>query len=223
MNDNNSPMRLFHTFAEDRLDGIVHITNSINTISSPSDYIKTNGLMGYAFNIKRDADSNFSFSIAGVRYNQLTNKVEAYVETYKNVAADQLESGLPDGSHASGKTWGTEDTNPFGFELDNIDTSSGKIDIWIDVVANDGVTNGRKGTAGTYTVRFFGSDPDRINSADNSVAYSTTLEPLAVLVVAASDVSNPYSSSLVDMKSKLGCYASIQSEQNLKGIWEFAF
>lgn len=220
INSEDSPIRGFTTIGSDHLDGIVHITNTINEIETPSEYMKANGVMGYIFNLKEDDDNKFSFSIAGFRYNQLTQKTEAYVETYKNVTADAVTGSLPAGSHAIGETWGTND---FGFELGNISPTSDKLDIWIDVVANDGVTNGRKGTAGTYTVKFFDSDPKRNDSEDNSVGYTTTLEPLAVLVVAASDVSNPYSSSLADMKSKLGCYASVQGYQRLTGEWQFTF
>lgn len=220
INSEDSPIRGFTTIGSDHLDGIVHITNTINEIETPSEYMKANGVMGYIFNLKNDDDNKFSFSIAGFRYNQYTQKTEAYVETYKNVTADAVTGSLPAGSHATGETWGTND---FGFELGNISPTSDKLDIWIDVVANDGVTNGRKGTAGTYTVKFFDSDPKRIESDDNSVGYTTTIEPLAVLVVAASDVSNPYSSSLADMKSKLGCYASVQGYQRLTGEWQFTF
>ena len=220
MNNESSLMRGFTTLRDDHLDGIVHITNTINEIETPSESIKANGVLGYIFNLKKDDDNKFSFSIAGFRYNQYTQKTEAYVETYKNVTADELTGSLPAGNHATGESWGPYD---FGFELGNISPSSGKIDIWIDVVANDGVTNGRKGTAGTYTVKFFDSDPKRIDSDDNSVGYSTTLQPLATLVVAASDVSNPYSSSLADMTSKVGCYANIQGYQKLTGKWQFTF
>lgn len=219
-NNESSLMRGFTTLRDDHLDGIVHITNTINEIETPSESIKANGVMGYIFNLKQDDDNKFSFSIAGFRYNQYTKKTEAYVETYKNVAADALTGSLPAGNHATGESWGIND---FGFELGNISPSSGKIDIWIDVVANDGKTNGRKGTAGTYTVKFFDSDPKRNDSDDNSVGYTTTIEPLAVLVVAASDVSNPYSSSLADMTSKVGCYANIQGYQRLTGTWQFTF
>lgn len=219
-NNESSLMRGFTTLRDDCLDGIVHITNTINEIETPSESIKANGVMGYIFNLKKDDDNKFSFSIAGFRYNQYTKKTEAYVETYKNVTADALTGSLPAGSQATGATWGEDG---FGFELGNISPSSGKLDIWIDVVANDGKTNGRKGTEGTYTVKFFGSDPQRVVSDDNSVGYSTTLQPLATLVVAASDVSNPYSSSLADMTSKVGCYASIQGNQRLTGTWQFTF
>ena len=219
-NNESSLMRGFTTLKDDHLDGIVHITNTINEIETPSESIKANGVMGYIFNLKKDDDNKFSFSIAGFRYNQYTKKTEAYVETYKNVTADALTGSLPAGSQATGATWGEDG---FGFELGNISPSSGKLDIWIDVVANDGKTNGRKGTEGTYTVKFFGSDPQRVDSDDNSVGYTTTIEPLAVLVVSASDVSNPYSSSLADMTSKVGCYASIQGKQRLTGEWQFDF
>ncbi len=219
-NNESSLMRGFTTLRDGCLDGIVHITNTINEIETPSESIKANGVMGYIFNLKQDDDNKFSFSIAGFRYNQYTKKTEAYVETYKNIAADALTGSLPAGNHATGESWGIND---FGFELKNISPTSGKLDIWIDVVANDGKTNGRKGTEGTYTVRFFGSDPQRVVSDDNSVGYSTTLQPLATLVVAAADVSNKYSSSLADMTSKVGCYANIQGNQRLTGTWQFDF
>ena len=218
--------RGFKTFADSKLDGIVHITNTINPLNTQNNGVKTNGVMGCIFNLKRYMDNEdnvyiYSFSIAGFRYNQLTSKVEAYVETYKNVSAMDLEGSLAAYSHATGETWGNND---FGFELRNISPASGNLDIWIDVVANDGQTTGRNGEAGTYTVKFFSADPGRQNGENNAVTYTNTDVPaLATLTIAATDVFNPYSSTLDSMKAPFGCYASVQGYQTLTGEWEFAF
>ena len=127
---------------------------------------------------------------------------------------------MPAGNPATGESLVIND---FGFELGNISPSSGKLDIWIDVVANDGKTNGRKGTAGTYTVKFYSADPGRQNGENNAVSYTTSVQALATLTIAASDVNNPYNSTLTSMEAPFGCYASIQGNQRLTGEWQFAF
>ena len=221
-NTASSPHRGFITFTAKKFDGIAHIRNTINPLdTSNNNIVVTNGVMGYIFNVKEE-NSSFSFSIAGVRYNQKQNKAEAYVETYKNISAQDLEQSLTGGIHATSedKTWAPD---AFGFELaDKPNVSSGALDIWIEVVANDGVTSGRTGAAGTYTVNFYSADPGRTDGTNYAITYqNSSVQPIASLKVEAKDVSNPYTTSLIQMKAPIGCYASVQPYQTLTGTWEF--
>ena len=173
-----------------------------------------------------------SFSIAGVRYNQSTKKVEAYVETFKDVLESSIESDatlLNNGIHAKGnKTW-----SEFGFDLFESTknyNAGDKFDVWIDVVANDGETEGRNGTAGSYTVRFFDKDPGRNKGTNDKLTYDNeaTVKKLAELTIAADDVSNPFKKSgetkgkLSNMQSKIGYYYNVQPKQKLTGSWKFS-
>ena len=221
-NTEETPHRGFITFNISKLDGIAHIKNTIKPLNtSNNNFVVTNGIMGYIFNVKEE-NNMFSFSIAGVRYNQKQNKAEAYVETYKNISAQGLEESLTGGIHATSedKTWASD---AFGFELaDKPDVTSGALDIWIDVVANDGETNGRKGAAGTYTVNFYSADPGRTDGTNYAITYqNSSVQPIASLKVEAKDVSNPYTTRLIQMKAPIGCYASVQPYQTLTGTWEF--
>ncbi len=221
-NTEETPHRGFITINTSKLDGIAHIKNTIKPLNtSNNNFVVTNGIMGYIFNVKEE-NSSFSFSIAGVRYNQKQNKAEAYVETYKNISAQGLEQSLTGGSHAT-STNNQWNQNDFGFELaDKPNVTSGALDIWIDVVANDGETNGRKGAAGTYTVNFYSADPGRTDGTNYAITYqNSSVQPLATLTVETADVSNPYSTSLIQMKAPIGCYASVQPYQTLTGTWEF--
>ena len=218
--------RGFKTLQNKHLDAIMHISNTIHEIDNPTNSLKTNGVMGYIFNLKKDSETNkYSFSIAGIRYNQKSNKVEAYVETFKDVEGDKLESDLPKGTHASGeKTWGTND---FGFELDTLKENNGKIDVWIDVVANDGTSTNRDGAAGTYTVTFYGADPHRTKKGSSGLEYDADAVALATFTIPVADVSNPFvkegqtEGALTNMQSDIGFYANIQAGQTLTGEWKF--
>ena len=213
----------FKTFSSPYcLDEIVHITNTINPLDTTLiSNVKTNGVMAYLFNYKHSEDYKDSFSLAGVRYNQQTKKIEAFVETYKNISYSDIREGLlPPGTHATSDNKWTD--NEFGFELEGITPMSDTFNVWIDVVANDGQTTGRTGTPGTYTVNFYSEDPGRQSSDLYAIEYSNSnVQPLATLVVGTEDVSNPYFTSLYNMISKSGCYASVQPGQTLTGTWEF--
>ncbi len=230
-NDGNTTSRGFKSLQNQHLDAIVHITTNVNTMdSSTANDLKANGVMGYIFNIKKNESTNkYDFSIAAVRYNQNTSKTEAYVETFHDVDGDKLEDQLPLGEHAtSDKEW---ETNAFGFDL-GITPVNGKIDVWIDVVANDGVTEGRDGTAGTYTVRFFNDNPGRTKNVSNyALTYSNDVNPLkATLTIGTDDVSNKFGTDTGDnaniknlkaMQADIGFYANVYAGQNVTGEWKF--
>lgn len=221
VNDSSALARAFKTLKTEHLDATCHISNKINKIDNPSDKLRTNGVMGFIFNLKKDDTTNeYSFTIAGVRYNQQNGKVEAYVETFTGVDGTKLEDELPDGKAASGYSY-----SGFGKEItgDFYNSTKDELNIWIDVVANDGETDGRKGGKGTYTVRFFDQDPERKNGVTkNTVAYKDGVNAKYTWTIEATDVSNKFADDkgLKSMKSDLGFYANVTAGQTLNGTWE---
>ena len=237
-NDTGDLIRGFKTLNTKHLDAILHITNTINKIDTPSAALKTNGVMGYIFNMAEDENKKWAFTIAGVRYNQLTGNVDAYVESFKDIDATKLESADFTGA-VKAKDSPTY-TDGFGFTLvpksavDALLTAEkgtekeNQLDVWIDVIANDGESVGRKGTAGTYTVRFFAEDPGRTKKSSNGLEYKNAdVEALAEVTVLADNVNNPFvkegeeKGKLSNMQSDIGYYYNIQKDQKLTGKWKF--
>ena len=234
-NDGDSVTRGFKTLQTKHLDALCTIETTVTDLVAGKN-AKANGTMGYIFNIVKDANDKYSFTIAGVRYNQVSGAVEAYVETFKNVAKDNLEKELTDGVHASGsKAWGTSD---FGFTLltkAEVDvalaaqtTTPKKLTLYIDVIANDGATTGRTGTAGTYTVNFYTQDPKRKSS---SKSYNLEWEnntgtngPEASFTIQPTEVNTTYDATkgLTSMQADVGFYANVYAGQTLKGTWQFS-
>ena len=238
-NETEALMRGFKTLNTKHLDAILHITNTINKIDTPSNDLKTNGVMGYIFNMAEDENKKWAFTIAGVRYNQLTGNVDAYVESFKNIDATKLESEDFTGAVIA-KGSPTYNTDKFGFTLvpksavdellkaEKGTEKENQLDVWIDVIANDGESVGRKGTAGTYTVRFFAEDPGRTKKSSNGLEYKNAdVEALAEVTVLADNVNNPFvkedeeKGKLSNMQSDIGYYYNIQKDQKLTGKWKF--
>jgi len=227
-------LRGFKMLSTKHLDAICHIENTVHAIENPATATEySNGVMGYIFNyLKDDETGNASFSIAGVRYNQKTKRVEAYVETFSGKHEDDIEGDatlLNDGAHATGnKTW-----TGFGFDLFGAERTFAegeKFDVWIDVVANDGETEGRDGTAGSYTVRFFDKDPGRNKGLNDKLTYDNinSVTKLAELTIAPGNVNNKFvktgetEGKLTNMQSKIGYYFNVQPGQTLTGNWKFS-
>ena len=183
-NENNTVTRGFKTLQTQHLDAICHIETTVNELAKKKDadgnVAVANGTMGYIFNVVKDDNDKYSFTIAGVRYNQDLGNIQAYVETFKGIDKNELEDELTGGKPATGSpNYGRN----FGFQLisktdvdsvlDAQTTSPKKLEIWIDVVANGTVKDGnsmktptgRNGTPGTYTVSFYYEDPHRNSSA----------------------------------------------------------
>ena len=91
--------RGFLTLKDKHLDAVCKIETTINPIAAADLANKVaNGVTGVIFNYKEDEDKGTaSFTIAGIRYNQSTKKVQAYVETFKDVDIDALEYELSGG------------------------------------------------------------------------------------------------------------------------------
>ena len=236
-NDTESVKRGFKMLKTKHLDAMLHITNTPNTIENPKNQAgkKTNGVMGYIFNYKEDETTQkSSFTIAGVRYNQYTGTVQAYVDTFKNIDNSKLSTEAFDGGvKAKGLPAYTDDGF---FDLVDKDTvaevlaeNDGKLDIWIDVVANDGESVGRTGTAGSYTVRFFGADPQRKKKTGNGLEYkNASAVKLAEATVEVANVNNRFvkageeEGKLTNMQSDIGYYFNVSKQNTLTGKWEFS-
>ena len=244
-NDGDAVTRGFRTLKTKHLDAICHIEYTVTDLVKGKDAVAT-GTMGYIFNVVKDDDDKYSFTIAGARYNQDKGNIQAYVETFKGVAKDKLEQELTGGIHATG-TKDDYTSTAYGFELVDKDTvkeildaqgDNKKLELWIDLVANgqvkktvDGVSTmvtpkGRDGAVGTYTVNFYGSDPLR-NSAATSYDLTwnnASADLLYTCTVKAADVNAAYDESkgLSSMQSDVGFYANVYKGQTLKGKWQFS-
>ena len=225
-NENGSVTRGFKTLGTKHLDAICHISMDVKGLNGSGQV--SNGTMGYIFNLVKNEDESYNFTIASARYNQSTQKTEAYVETFKNVAADKLEEELSGGSHAKGdKTW-----SGYGFNLD-VKPVGGKLDLWIDVAAQgQGMVNNKltdyeyrtKGDAGTYIVKFFDKDPGRkLGLGSYDLTYKNNVTPLATLTVEKKDVNTTYDTAkgLTSMQAETGFYANVYAGQTLSGTWKF--
>ena len=235
-NGGTTVTRGFKSLNTKHLDAICKIEMDVKALVGTEE--KANGSMGYIFDIQGPTDGKYNFSIAAVRYNQQssTNKyLEAYVETFKDVPAADLEKELTGGIHATGSVGSTTTTwnsTAYGFTLVPSANMSqvlndGKITLWIDVVANDNSTSGRTGTAGTYSVRFFKADPQRKNGALTSCTHeyessTATNDKLAEFTVAATNTSIDTTKSLTTWQSDIGCYANVYAGQTLNGKWTFS-
>ena len=235
--------RGFKPLKTKHLDAICHIQMTKKDLIGAGQV--ANGAMGYVFNLVEDDKAGTkSFSVAGIRYNQ-SKGLSAYVETFKDVPNDELETtALTADAVATGL--GTYDDSPFGKIIANKSTvesklKNGVLDVWIEVVANGKAKktvngeetwitpNGRDGTPGTYTVYFFLEDPKREkNDSPNNyeLTYNgsnTRPADIGHAVVAADDVFMAYDSTkgLTSMQSYMGCYANVYKKQTLEGTWEF--
>ena len=244
-NEGDSTTRGFKTLQTKHLDAICHIETTVTELKG--DNAKASGTMGYIFNVVKADDDTYSFSIAGVRYNQKNGNVEAYVETFKGIAADKLEEDLTGGKKATGLSYG--DT-AFGFTLVEKDDVNSllaaqteepkKLELWIDLVASGKASKdatdypkGRHvGADGTYTVSFYWKDPVRNSSATSydltygeakGAAPTTFAEGfLKSCTIEAADVNAAYDAEkgLTSMQSDVGFYANVYAGQTLKGTWK---
>ena len=241
-NETNSVTRGFKTLKTKHLDAICEIEYTVTDLVAGKGSVAT-GTMGYIFNVVTNADDTYSFTIAGVRYNQDIGNIQAYVETFKNIAKDKLEDELSGGIQATGSNSGYAST-AFGFELVDKNTVKAlldaqtstpkKLNLWIDVVANGKALSngelkpqeGRTGTDGTYTVTFYGEDPQR-NSAATSykLTYDNSdADVLYTCSIKKDDVNSSYDETkgLTSMQADVGFYANVYAGQTLKGTWKLS-
>ncbi|MBR5401917.1 MAG: hypothetical protein IK102_08910 [Treponema sp.] len=233
-NTGDTMARGFESLATKHLDGVCAIENTINELEDTSKI--TNGVMGYIFGIVTDDTDKdnikYSFSIAGVRYNQKTKKVNAYVESFKDVPKADLEKQLTGGKKAKDSPQykdanGTNDSSGFGFDLGSKDdfVKDGVMKVWIEVIANDGTTPGRTGTKDTYTVKFFNADPKRKSGPQQApwdLEYNTGAPEAKITVTVLADNVYAKGDKFTDMEADMGYYANVQPKQTMNGTWKIS-
>lgn len=229
--------RGFKTLQTKHTDAICKITNTINGTSC-------DGVMGYIFDYKEETDKSVSFTIAGLRIKTDSDGkhfASAYVETYKNVDPETLETGSGfmklNGAKADPISasydygWGPADGN-FGKILvrssdvelalaaNKVAGRENELDIWVELVANLGSgTTGRDGTQGTYTVNFYHTDPKRTKGDNNTLTYTNKTGCL----LASANVSTTNTAFTTELpQTEQGFYATVYGGQTLTGKWEFS-
>ena len=243
-NDSDDTTRGFKTLKTKHLDAICHIETTVTDLVDKTvnnSKMVSSGTMGYIFNVvKNEEENTYNFSIAGVRY--VTGKnVQAYVESFKDVPADELEKGIDDYSeNKCGETY-----TGFGFELlsesevntvlSNQSSEPKKLELWIDLVANGKAnkndTKYPKGrgddlSAGTYTVSFYKGNPERKSTSGSyDLTYNESKKSeyfIKSLNVPSNFVNAAYNAEkgLTSMQSDVGFYANVYAGQTLKGKWE---
>ena len=227
-------------------------TDAICKLSAKVTGDDCDGVMGYIFDYLKNDDETLNFTIAGLRLKKYSSnwKAEAYVETYRNVDPETLESGASfkkkDGTSAlvsqNGWTYATDDA--FGKEIlpktgvpqDYLNqmiatakANDAPVDIWVELVANDGTSAGRDETKGTYTVNFYCEDPKRAKDG-NALKYGdggTTSTPSDVegyitsATIGKANVNTPFDTATALPQTEQGFYATVYAGQTLKGEWKF--
>ena len=229
-NDTDGIARGFKTLKSKHLDAVCKIETTIVNIPSAelgetTGKRVTNGVMGVIFNYKEnDAKTHANFSIVGTRYNQKDDKVEVYCESWTNIELSALEEEFRDGAQATSSTDISSSYTGWGKALTASDFISGdKMTVWIDIIANDGATGGRNGTAGTYTINVYNADPGRKSATGaNALQWTNGLTPKASWTIPVASVNNAYANSdLSTMKCKFGFYANVQPNVTFTGSWNF--
>lgn len=214
--------RGFKSLKTRHYDAVCKISNTTTANKQYGD-----GVMGYIFALSQNSDSTYNFGLAGVRNNN--GKVEAYVSYFSNIGGKYLSAGqnfADKNGIIIGKTGCLAAEHDITKEAlgdtswKTIKTSAGtSFDVWINVVANDGTSEGRTGDAGSYTVSFYTADPLRTTSAigSNTEYGAGGASAVAEYTVPASDTG------LVEMtKLDLGFYANVYGESTVKGTWELS-
>ena len=243
-NDTDQITRGFKTLQTKHTDAICKLSAKVTGDSC-------DGVMGYIFDYLKNEDETLNFTIAGLRLKKYSSnwKAEAYVETYRNVDPETLESGASfkkkDGTSAlvGTNSW-TYDSDAFGkvilpmtgFPQDYLNqmiatakANDTPVDIWVELVANDGTSAGRTGTKGTYTVNFYCEDPKR-DKAGDALKYGeggTTSTPSNVegyidsVTIGKANVNTPFDTATTLPQTEQGFYATVYAGQTLKGEWKF--
>lgn len=230
--------RAFETLKTKHFDAVCKITQTVNSIAIPNDN-NGDGVLGFIFDLSQDNTTKlYNFTIAGTRYNVTKGETQVYVTKYINIDSKYLSDGNnfcgSDGQPAKKVTsFNRKDTaaqyidylvGPGGYEkLEGvkIDETKAQASIWIDVIANDGKSKNRTGEAGSYTVKFYTSDPKRETSAggrDTTYDKNDTA-PTAAKKVTISTSDTGYNKAT---QNDLGFYANVYSKRTLTGSWELS-
>ena len=217
--------RGFETLKTDHVDGICKITAKVNNNVGNGD-----GILGYIFNQTVNEDGTYNFTIAGLRF--AATKIQCYVSDYKYVSSEYLSKGN-DFCDVNGVQVGkagclatcTESLNPAISTLKTMTINNGdEVSIWIDVVANDGTSKGRKDAKNTYTVKFYDKDPGRTKDGDE-LTYDSTVTAISAATATGIALNNPLPEGTAHFsstkgQSKLGFYANVYANRKLTGNWK---
>ena len=237
-NESDGFSRGFKSLKTNHLDAVCKITQTVNSVAITKDN-NGDGVLGFIFDLSQDNTTKlYNFTIAGTRYNVSKDETQVYVTKYINIDSKYLSAGSDfcgsDGKPAKKVTlFNREDTaaqyidylvGSGGYEkLEGvkIDKTKAQASIWIDVIANDGTSKNRKGVAGSYTVKFYTSDPKRETSAAGS---DTTYDKKDTAPTAAREVTISASDTGYNKATQndLGFYANVYSKRTLTGSWELS-
>ena len=234
-NESDGYSRGFKSLKTNHLDAVCKITQTVNSVAITKDN-NGDGVLGFIFDLSQDNTTKlYNFTIAGTRYNVTKGETQVYVTKYINIDSKYLSDGNnfcgSDGQPAKKVTsFNRKDTaaqyidylvGPGGYEkLEGvkIDETKAQASIWIDVIANDGKSKNRTGEAGSYTVKFYTSDPKRETSAGGR---NTTYDKNDTAPTEAKKVIIPASDTGYDnaTQNDLGFYANVYSKRTLTGSW----
>lgn len=237
-NESDGFSRGFKSLKTNHYDAVCKITQTVNSVAIAEDN-NGDGVLGFIFDLSQDNTTKlYNFTIAGTRYNVTKAETQVYVTKYINIDSKYLSAGSDfcgsDGNKAKPvDKFNREDTaaqcidyldGPAGYaklEGVKIDKTKAQASIWIDVIANDGKSKNRTGEAGSYTVKFYTSDPKRETSAGGR---DTTYDKNATAPTEAKKVIIPASDTGYDnaTQNDLGFYANVYSKRTLTGSWELS-
>lgn len=230
--------RAFETLKTKHFDAVCKIESTVNLAKEDAkDNInnRADGVMGYIFDVLKNDDGSYNFTIAGVRYNAFAQEVQAYVTAYKNVGGGEYLSAGNEFCDINGieikKPGCLASSEEILLKTDNgiktlkkIEIAKGKkATIWVDLVCQDGKSEGRTGTEGDYVVTFYSADPQRTTSAagKNTTYGAQNLEAIKLASVTIPVASTNYAKiKEKDAQSYLGFYANVYGGKTLTGTWE---
>ena len=230
--------RAFETLQTKHFDAVCKIESTVNLAKEDAKNTKndkSDGVMGYIFDVLKNDDGSYNFTIAGVRYNAYAQEVQAYVTAYKNVGGGEYLSAGNEFCDINGVEIGQKGclasseelllkTAPGIKTLKEIEIAKGeKATIWVDLVCQDGKSEGRTGTEGNYVVTFYSANPQRKTSATGKdTAYGEQdLEAIKLASVTIPvDKTNYASIKEKSAQSYLGFYANVYGGKTLTGTWE---
>lgn len=230
--------RAFETLKTKHFDAVCKIESTVNLTKEDAKDTKNDkadGVMGYIFDVLQNENGSYNFTIAGVRYNAYKRAVQAYVTVYKNVGGGEylsagnefcdingVEIGKP-GCLASSEEFFPEAPSGIKTLAEEIEIAKGeKATIWVDLVCQDGKSEGRTGTEGNYVVTFYSADPQRTTSAaGKNTTYGAELDDIELASVTIPVASTNYAKiKEKDAQSYLGFYANVYGGKTLTGTWE---
>lgn len=239
-NESDGYSRGFKSLKTNHYDAVCKITQTVNSVAITQNN-NGDGVLGFIFDLSQDNTTKlYNFTIAGTRYNVTKGETQVYVTKYINIDSKYLSAGSDfcgsDGKKAKSVEsfdrentaaqyidyLGTPDTAGYvKLEGVKIDETKAQASIWIDVIANDGTSKNRTGEAGSYTVKFYTSDPNRTTSAGGR---DTTYNKQDTAPEAAEKVEIPASDTGYDKATQndLGFYANVYSNRTLTGSWELS-